>query len=103
MNFQSTTRRKFIGGSGAVALNLSLKYAGPANAQLPDQQSYGAWEDLMRQKWTWDKVAHGTHGTNCQGGCAFNVYVKDGIVWREEQQGEYGRRSEEHTSELQSR
>ncbi len=87
----STTRRKFIGGSGAVVLNLSLKYAGPANAQLPDQQPYGAWEDLMRQKWTWDKVAHGTHGTNCQGGCAFNVYVKDGIVWREEQQGEYGK------------
>ena len=87
----STTRRTFIGGSGAVALTLSLKYAGPANAQLPDQQPYGAWEDLMQQKWTWDKVAHGTHGTNCQGGCAFNVYVKDGIVWREEQQGEYGK------------
>ena len=32
----------------------------------------------------------GTHGTNCTGNCAFNVYVKDGIVWREEQQGEYG-------------
>ena len=25
------------------------------------------------------------------GHCAFNIYVKDGIVWREEQQGEYGR------------
>ena len=44
----------------------------------------------MREKWTWDRVVRGTHGTNCQGGCAFNVYVKDGIVWREEQQGEYG-------------
>ena len=27
------------------------------------------------------------NGTNCAGNCAFNVYVKDGIVWREEQQG----------------
>ncbi len=45
----------------------------------------------MRNKWTWDRVARGTHGTNCTGNCAFNVYVKNGIVWREEQQGEYGR------------
>jgi DMSO reductase family type II enzyme molybdopterin subunit len=90
MHTPCTSRRNFIASSGAVALNLSLKYASPAHAQLPDQQPYGVWEDLMRQKWTWDRVVRGTHGTNCQGGCAFNVYVKDGIVWREEQQGEYG-------------
>ena len=53
--------------------------------------AYGAFEDLMRAKWTWDRVAHGSHGTNCQGGCAFNVFVKNGIVWREEQQGQYGK------------
>jgi len=92
----SLNRRRFIAGSGAVAFGLSLKYAQPVGAQLvdgqgADQEPYGAWEDLMREKWTWDQVAHGTHGTNCQGGCAFNVYVKDGIVWREEQQGEYGK------------
>jgi DMSO reductase family type II enzyme molybdopterin subunit len=90
MNFASTSRRKFIAGSGAVTLTLSLKYASPVRAQLMEQNAYGAWEDLMREKWTWDRVVRGTHGTNCQGGCAFNVYVKDGIVWREEQQGEYG-------------
>jgi DMSO reductase family type II enzyme molybdopterin subunit len=45
----------------------------------------------MRRKWTWDRVARGTHGTNCTGNCAFNVYVKNGVVWREEQQGEYGK------------
>jgi DMSO reductase family type II enzyme molybdopterin subunit len=86
----ATSRRRFLAGSGAVALDLSLKYAQPASAQGSPPQDYAAWEDLMRQKWTWDKVARGTHGTNCQGGCAFNVYVKNGIVWREEQQGEYG-------------
>ena len=32
------------------------------------------------------KVVRGTHGTNCAGTCAFNVYIKDGVVWREEQQ-----------------
>ncbi|MDP6441935.1 MAG: hypothetical protein QF482_05005, partial [Candidatus Poseidoniia archaeon] len=44
----------------------------------------------MRTKWTWDKVAHSSHGVNCAGHCAFKVFVKNGIVWREEQQGEYG-------------
>ena len=72
--------------SGAL---LSLKYvardtdtalSGPADA-------YRAFEDVYRKKWTWDRVVRGTHGTNCMGNCAFNVYVKGGIVWREEQQG----------------
>lgn len=85
----STTRRQFIAGTGVAAL--SLKFTAPGIAQADDQVEYGDWEDLMREKWTWDRVAHGTHGTNCQGGCAFNVYIKDGIVWREEQQGEYGK------------
>jgi len=87
-----TSRRQFLAGSGAVAVALSLRYA-PASAAGSDgpQAPYGAWEDLMRRKWTWDKVAHGTHGTNCTGTCAFNIYVKNNIVWREEQQGEYGR------------
>ncbi len=84
-----TTRRGFMAGGGAAAL--SLKYAGTALAQAGEEVPYGAWEDLMREKWTWDRVAHGSHGTNCQGGCAFNVFVKNGIVWREEQQGQYGK------------
>ena len=75
-----------------MALGLSLKYA-PAGAQNPATLAlpYGRWEDLMRQKWTWDRVVRGSRGINCTGHCAFNVYVKNGIVWREEQQGEYGR------------
>ena len=90
-------RRQFLSGGGALAATLSLKFGIPAasaqsnpNQANPDQ-AYGTWEDLMRQKWTWDKVVHGSRGINCTGHCAFNIYVKDGIVWREEQQGEYGR------------
>ena len=85
-------RRQFLSGSGALAATLSLKFAIPtASAQGGSTMVYGAWEDLMRQKWTWDKVVHGSRGINCTGHCAFNIYVKNGIVWREEQQGEYGR------------
>lgn len=83
-----TTRRSFLAGTGGLAL--TLRYA-PASAAEGSQEVYGTWEDLMRRKWAWDKVVHGTHGTNCTGTCAFNVYVKNGIVWREEQQGLYGR------------
>ncbi|MBW7930080.1 MAG: molybdopterin-dependent oxidoreductase [Gammaproteobacteria bacterium] len=87
-----TTRRQMLASGGSLAVGLSLKYA-PAAAQDPTQlgMPYARWEDLMRRKWTWDRVAHGSHGVNCTGHCAFNVYVKNGIVWREEQQGEYGR------------
>jgi hypothetical protein len=49
----------------------------------------------MRRKWTWDKVVRGSRGINCTGHCAWNVYVRNGIVWREEQQGEYGRSGED--------
>ncbi|MBW7931155.1 MAG: molybdopterin-dependent oxidoreductase [Gammaproteobacteria bacterium] len=72
----------------AAGTTLGLHYAAAAGAE-PIRGEYRRWEDLMRNKWTWDRVSHGTHGTNCAGTCAFNVYVKDGIVWREEQQGMY--------------
>ncbi len=82
-------RREFLQGSGAVAIALSLKYGAISEAGAA-QQVYGQWEDIMREKWTWDRVVHGSRGVNCTGHCAFNIYVKNGIVWREEQQGEYG-------------
>ncbi|HXG52754.1 MAG TPA: molybdopterin-dependent oxidoreductase [candidate division Zixibacteria bacterium] len=39
----------------------------------------------------WDRVVKGSHATNCgyQRSCNFNLYVKDGIVLREEQVGNY--------------
>jgi DMSO reductase family type II enzyme molybdopterin subunit len=89
MDGMTTTRRGFV--TGAAALGLSLKYgcSSDTSEQVP-AQTYRRWEDLMRNKWTWDRVVRGTHGTNCTANCAFNVYVKNGVVWREEQQGDYG-------------
>ena len=53
---------------------------------LPAVPDYRTWEDLYRQQWTWDRVARGTHSmTNCVSGCAWDLYVKDDMVWREEQ------------------
>jgi len=86
MTVATTSRRTFLAGTGGALM--MLKYGGVAAQQA--NPVYRRWEDIMRNKWTWDRVARGTHGTNCTGNCAFNVYVRNGIVWREEQQGEYG-------------
>ena len=93
MTALTTDRRKFLKHSGAAAAAaLSLKYMpGDALAQAAPVPPYGLWEDVMSRKWTWDRVVRGSRGLNCTGHCAFNIYVKNGIVWREEQQGEYGR------------
>ncbi len=86
MNSITTNRRTFLSGSGALAL--SLKYG--AVGAVESSGTYKRWEDIMRNKWTWDRVVRGSRGLNCTGHCAFNIYVRNGIVWREEQQGEYG-------------
>lgn len=50
----------------------------------------GTWEDLYRERWTWDTVAKGTHGwLNCRSACNWDLYVKDGLVVREEQAANY--------------
>ena len=92
------TRRDFLrltGGAATLALaNLSVVGGTPERATgtnaLPEVPAYRGWEDLYREKWTWDSVARGTHTmTNCVSGCAWDLFVKDGMVWREEQQSPY--------------
>ncbi|MEE9510514.1 MAG: hypothetical protein V3V79_00230, partial [Gammaproteobacteria bacterium] len=70
MELMTTTRRAFLSGSGALAL--TLRY-GVAPAQDSGAGQYRRWEDLMRNKWTWDRVVRGSRGINCTGHCAFNV------------------------------
>ena len=50
---------------------------------------YRGWEDLYRKEWTWDSVGFTTHSNGCVGGCAWKVYVKNGIPMRDEQVSEY--------------
>jgi DMSO reductase family type II enzyme molybdopterin subunit len=93
------TRRRFLHGSGAFLLTLSMarlraSAAAPSEATAstaPGTLAYRGWEDVYRERWTWDRIAKGTHYINCwyQRGCSWNIYVKDGIVWREEQTGAY--------------
>jgi len=51
---------------------------------------YREWEDVYRDEWTWDDVVHVSHlRVNCISTCSFDAYVKDGVVWREEQNANY--------------
>jgi steroid C-25 hydroxylase alpha subunit len=94
------SRRAFLRGAGATAAtltlaNLEFAYASDdqvmasapvASTLRVDVPDYRRWEDLYRQKWTWDRIVKGTHiRTNCIAACSWNVFVKDGMVWREEQ------------------
>ncbi|MDP6979005.1 MAG: molybdopterin-dependent oxidoreductase [Myxococcota bacterium] len=92
------TRRRFLEGSlgGALALSLShldfaVRPASAAGEKVRSGVDYQDFQDIYREEWKWDHVAKGTHFVNCwyQRGCNWNVYVKDGIVWREEQSGTY--------------
>ncbi len=56
---------------------------------------YRSWEDLYRDQFSWDKVVRSTHSANCTGSCSWMVYVKDGIMLREEQAADYPRINQE--------
>ena len=50
------------------------------------EKTQRAAEELYRDKWKWDKVVVGTHCVDCYpGNCPYRVYVKDGVVFAEEQ------------------
>ncbi len=97
-----TRRQVLIGGVGGT-LALSLCRLAPwsasrgcgsraAAAAASPGLSYTGWEDVYRAAWHWDSVVRGTHlRTNCFSACAFDLYVKDGVVWREEQADVYER------------
>jgi len=99
------SRRTFLRRAGTTTLALVLsdlqlcfgkaaaaptpQAATPATA-LPELPQYRSWEDVTRQQWVWDKVVHSTHTrANCFSACSWNLFVKDGIVWREEQNAIY--------------
>jgi len=54
-------------------------------------EKFRSGEDLYRSRWTWDRVAWGTHCVDCYpGNCLYRVFVKDGRVVREEPAARHG-------------
>ncbi len=103
---QNVTRRTVLwagaaGAAGVTAVSLGLwrlwpQTSGPpapgvvADGPVPPP-AYGDWRDVYRERWRWDKVVRSSHFVNCwyQAHCAWNVYVREGMVWREEQVADY--------------
>jgi DMSO reductase family type II enzyme molybdopterin subunit len=93
------SRREFLRGAGAGAavlvlglVNLRCREADTPPVNRPhtltsvEPIEYGDWRDVYRERWSWDRIAKATHTrANCISACPWNVYVKDGIAWREEQ------------------
>jgi DMSO reductase family type II enzyme molybdopterin subunit len=87
-------RRAFLKGTGVMVAGLGLSRLLPMpsfdRAMTAAARTYSSFEDVYRQKWTWDKVTWGTHLVDCYpGSCSWRVYTKDGVVFREEQAARY--------------
>ena len=96
MNEFSRSRRDFLkqGGAGMLVLSLSslaTAAAAPGGKREPAPAGrgpqYASWEDIYSAQWKWERVAFGSHLNICWpvGSCLFHVYLRNGIVWREEQ------------------
>jgi len=93
------SRRSFLIGLGASTLSLTMCRLGEreekpgtaAPVRIPGRViEYGDWTDVYRERWRWDKVVHSSHTrANCISTCSWNVFVKEGIAWREEQNAIY--------------
>ncbi|WP_117595386.1 nitrate reductase subunit alpha [Haloprofundus halophilus] len=94
-----TARRDFLKGIGLGAalgitgVGLADQHGEMDTLQVVDDPigdyPYRDWEDLYRERWDWDSTARSTHSVNCTGSCSWEVYVRNGQVWRESQAGDY--------------
>ena len=94
-------RRGFLVQGGRALLALGLLHLTPAaearspapvgaTPETPRKAEYRDWRDVWKERWTWDKVVHSSHArANCVSTCSWNVFVKQGIAWREEQNAIY--------------
>ena len=73
-----------------ATLTLDLNGLTPGDTLRGKVQDYDL-QALRGYQWEWDRIVKSTHLTNCwyQRACNFNLYVKDGVVLREEQVGNY--------------
>jgi DMSO reductase family type II enzyme molybdopterin subunit len=91
------TRRELLktAAAGTVVLALGALRPSEAGAEAalfsPSGPDYRNWQDLYRQRFRWDRRVRCTHIVNCwyQRNCCWDVFVKDGVVLREEQAGDY--------------
>lgn len=93
------SRRRFLAANvvGATSLALGLSCLGEdeeivglvAEPRVQPIEYHGVG-DLWRERWKWDRIVHSSHArANCISTCSWNVFVRNGIAWREEQNAIY--------------
>ncbi|MCU7842782.1 MAG: molybdopterin-dependent oxidoreductase [Candidatus Thiodiazotropha sp. (ex Monitilora ramsayi)] len=88
------TRRNFLKatvaalGSTATSNAFGLFFLEPVDDPL-GAYPYRGWEDFYRDQFTWDSTGRTTHGINCTGSCSWKGYVKNGILFKEEQYADF--------------
>ncbi|MFT4892056.1 MAG: nitrate reductase alpha subunit, partial [Halobacteriales archaeon] len=98
---EGVARRDFLKGAGLAGLVGATGYGAAQEFLQMDglevvddpigNYPYRDWEDLYREEWDWDSISRSTHSVNCTGSCSWDVYVKNGQVWREQQSNDYPR------------
>ena len=94
MGIQRRIFLKMLAGTAAATASFKAFALSGTNLKIVDDPyayppEYRGWEDFYRDIWTWDSMARSSHGVNCTGSCSWNVYVKDGLIMREEQAADY--------------
>ena len=75
---------------GLLALGSYLRRGRPSSDARRLFLTGGREADAFyRHRWSHDKMVHSTHGVNCTGSCAWEVYVTDGIITWEKQITDY--------------
>jgi len=77
---------------------------GPAKPTGAERPLY-TLREIADRMWEWDYVVKAAHLTNCgqMNTCSLNVYVKDGVVLREEQTGNYPSRNDPEAPDFNPR
>jgi DMSO reductase family type II enzyme molybdopterin subunit len=89
-------RREFLAASStgfvAAALlpNGFLSMNAAVASEMQQPPTFLSVEEIYRRNWRWDRIVKASHGrSNCMSACSWDIYVRDGVIWREEQNRVY--------------
>lgn len=88
------TRREFLKIAGVAAGTLAATDALALDLLQPVYDPHGAypyrgWETLYRDQLAYDSFGRSTHSVNCTGSCSWKGFVRNGILFKEEQFADY--------------